>query len=78
MSQDALPAEISSYPLACANPCVLRSNAFWPRDRGEMVESQSRQTLPVHEPASGLEFARVASGTGEDVDLAVRSRATGV
>jgi acyl-CoA reductase-like NAD-dependent aldehyde dehydrogenase len=39
---------------------------------GDMVESGSRATLPVREPASGVEFARVAAGDRADVDRAVR------
>jgi len=38
-----------------------------------MVSSQSGDTLPVYEPASGLEFARIAAGGCAEVDRAVRS-----
>ncbi len=73
MAKDALPAEISNYPLAAQTREFFSVTRFGHVLDGEMAQSSSGQTLPVHEPASGLEFARVAAGTSEDVEHAVRS-----
>lgn len=73
MSTDTLPAEISSYPLAAQTRQFFTYTHFGHVIDGEMVESQSKATLPIHEPASGIEFARVAAGDRADVDRAVRS-----
>ena len=44
---------------------------------GQWVEARSGKTLPVYDPATGEEIARVPDAQAEDVDLAVRSaRAT--
>jgi acyl-CoA reductase-like NAD-dependent aldehyde dehydrogenase len=40
---------------------------------GEVVASASGETMPLYDPATGLEFARCAAGSTEDVDRAVRS-----
>lgn len=72
-SATTLPAEVSRYPLAPQTRDFFADTRFGHVIDGEMVASNSGQTLPVHEPASGVEFARVAAGTREDVDHAVRS-----
>lgn len=72
-SNTTLPAEISRYPLAAQTRDFFADTRFGHVIDGEMVASNSSQTLPVHEPATGVEFARVAAGTREDVDHAVRS-----
>jgi phenylacetaldehyde dehydrogenase len=72
-SNTTLPAEISRYPLAPQTRDFFADTRFGHVIDGEMVASNSGQTLPVHEPATGVEFARVAAGTREDVDQAVRS-----
>jgi acyl-CoA reductase-like NAD-dependent aldehyde dehydrogenase len=38
-----------------------------------MSPSSSGETLPVYDPSTGVEFARVAAGTHDDVDRAARS-----
>ena len=44
---------------------------------GQWVEARSGKTLPVYDPATGQEIARVPDAQAEDVDAAVRSaRAT--
>ncbi len=44
---------------------------------GQWVEARSGKTLPVYDPATGAEIARVPDAQAEDVDAAVRSaRAT--
>jgi acyl-CoA reductase-like NAD-dependent aldehyde dehydrogenase len=68
-----LPREISSYPLSTQTRQFFSSTRFGHVIDGEMVDARSGQTLPIHEPATGVEFARVAAGTREDVDQAVRS-----
>ena len=71
MSVDALPAEISSYPLAAQTREFFRQTCFGHVIDGETSAAPSAATLPIHEPASGLEFARVAAGDRTDVDRAV-------
>jgi len=73
MSVDALPAEISNYPLAAQTRQFFASTRFGHVIEGDMSQSASGETLPVHEPATGLEFARVAAGGRVDVDRAVRA-----
>jgi acyl-CoA reductase-like NAD-dependent aldehyde dehydrogenase len=73
MSVDALPPEISHYPLAAQTRQFFTRTEFGHVIDGEQNESTSRKTLPVHEPATGLEFARVAAGDRTDVDRAVRA-----
>lgn len=72
-SNTTLPAEVSRYPLAPQTRDFFADTRFGHVIDGEMIASNSGQTLPVHEPATGVEFARVAAGTREDVDHAVRS-----
>src|SRR5690606_27091330 len=44
---------------------------------GQWVEARSGKTLPVYDPSTGEEIARVPDAQAEDVDAAVRSaRAT--
>ena len=70
---NTLPPEISNYPLAAQTRAFFTDTHFGHFIDGAMVDSQSKQTLPVHEPASGLEFARIAAGDRADVDRAVCS-----
>jgi acyl-CoA reductase-like NAD-dependent aldehyde dehydrogenase len=72
-SNTSLPAEISGYPLSSLTRAFLASMRFGHVIDGEMRDSLNGETLPVREPATGLEFARIAAGSREDVDLAVRS-----
>lgn len=72
-SNTTLPAEISRYPLSVQTRAFFATTRFGHVIDGEMVDSNSGQTIPVHEPATGVEFTRVAAGTREDVDQAVRS-----
>lgn len=69
----ALPREISAYPLSAQTRQFFSGTHFGHVIDGEMVDARSGQTLPIREPATGVEFARVAAGTREDVDQAVRS-----
>lgn len=68
-----LPPEISAYPLSSQTRQFFASTRFGHVIDGEMIDARGGQTLPIHEPATGVEFARVAAGTREDVDQAVRS-----
>lgn len=68
-----LPAEISGYPLSSQTRQFFSSTRFGHVIDGEMVDARGGQTIPIHEPATGIEFARVAAGSREDVDQAVRS-----
>jgi acyl-CoA reductase-like NAD-dependent aldehyde dehydrogenase len=70
---ETLPAEMRGYPLAQQTKQFLRSPCFGHVIDGEMRQSASGETLPIHEPASGLEFARVAAGGRAEVDAAVQS-----
>lgn len=73
MSVDVLPAEISNYPLAAQTRQFFTRTRFGHVIEGDLGESVSGETLPVYEPASGLEFARVAAGDRLDVDRAVQA-----
>jgi len=75
-SHSPLPPEIAAYPLSAQTRAFLASNRFGHVIDGETRASQSGATLPVHEPATGLEFARIAAGDRADVDRAVRSART--
>jgi acyl-CoA reductase-like NAD-dependent aldehyde dehydrogenase len=68
-----LPPEIVEYPLAAQTRTFLGASPFGHVIDGRMVPSADGATLPVYEPATGLEFARVASGDAGAVDAAVRS-----
>lgn len=68
-----LPAEISGYPLSSQTRQFFSHTRFGHVIDGEMVAAGSGETIPIHEPATGVEFARVAAGSREDVDQAVRS-----
>ena len=68
-----LPAAISAYPLSAQTRQFFSSTRFGHVIDGEMIDGRGGQTIPIHEPATGVEFARVAAGTREDVDQAVRS-----
>jgi acyl-CoA reductase-like NAD-dependent aldehyde dehydrogenase len=71
--ETTLRPEIARYPLAAQTRQFFRDTTFGHFIEGEMTPSQSGDTLPIHEPASGLEFARIAAGSHADVDKAVRS-----
>ena len=72
-SNSSLHAEINGYPLSELTRAFLANTRFGLVIDGEMRGALTGDTLPVHEPATGLEFARIAAGSREDVDLAVRS-----
>jgi phenylacetaldehyde dehydrogenase len=72
-SNTTLPAEINGYPLSAQTRVFFANTRFGHVIDGEMLDASNGQTLPIHEPATGVEFARVAAGTKEDVDHAVRS-----
>jgi acyl-CoA reductase-like NAD-dependent aldehyde dehydrogenase len=69
----SLPPEITDYPLAAQTRTFLAEQTFGHVIDGRTVPSARGETLPVHEPATGLEFARVAVGDRDDVEAAVRS-----
>ncbi len=69
----ALRPEISQYPLAAQTRQFLTRTTFGHFIDGEIAEASSDETIAVFDPASGLEFARVAAGTKSDVDCAVRA-----
>ncbi|HEX5649695.1 MAG TPA: aldehyde dehydrogenase family protein [Steroidobacteraceae bacterium] len=69
----SLPPEITDYPLTAQTRAFLSDTPFGHVIDGRMVPSRTGATLPVIEPATGLEFARIAAGDRDDVDAAVRS-----
>ena len=69
----SLRPEFAAYPLSAQTRRFFSGTTFGHFIDGQRVESQSGETLPVYEPASGLEFARVASGSKADVDRAARA-----
>lgn len=68
-----LPAAFGSYPLSLQTKQFFNSTSFGHFIDGEMADSISGETLPVYEPATGLEFTRIAAGAAQDVDRAVRA-----
>lgn len=68
-----LPEHLNSYPLCERTRKFLARASFGHFIEGEIVPSSSGETLPVYDPSSGIEFARVANGTAEDVEKAVKS-----
>lgn len=68
-----LAAEIDSYPLSAQTRAFLTNARFGHVIDGQMRDSREGETLPIYDPSSGQEFARVAAGTRADVDVAVRS-----
>ena len=69
----AFQMSMDDLPLAQATSNFLTLSEFGHVIEGEVVPSASGQTMPLYDPATGLEFARCASGGAEDVDRAVRS-----
>jgi acyl-CoA reductase-like NAD-dependent aldehyde dehydrogenase len=69
----SLPPEIIEYPLATQTRAFLGEEPFGHVIDGRMVASRNGETLPVYEPATGLEFTRIAVGDHTDVDAAVQS-----
>jgi phenylacetaldehyde dehydrogenase len=64
---------IDLYPLTPATRTFLKQGPFGHSVNGDTVQSRSGGTMAVNDPASGQEFARVASAEKEDVDVVVRS-----
>jgi acyl-CoA reductase-like NAD-dependent aldehyde dehydrogenase len=73
MTANFLPTEISRYPLSAATRKFLADSPFGHFIDGEPAASTSGETFPVLDPATGIEFTRVAAGSKTDVDLATRS-----
>jgi acyl-CoA reductase-like NAD-dependent aldehyde dehydrogenase len=73
MTANTLPAELSRYPLQAATRKFLTDSPHGHHIEGEPTASSSGETLPVFDPATGIEFARVAAGTQADVDRAAAS-----
>lgn len=70
---DMSPADLSRYPLSPATLRFLTGTPLGHLIDGEIVASASGGTLPVYNPATGLEIACVAAGSAEDVDRAARA-----
>jgi acyl-CoA reductase-like NAD-dependent aldehyde dehydrogenase len=64
---------MDDLPLARATSNFLTASEFGHVIDGEVVASASGETMPLYDPATGLEFARCAAGGVEDVDRAVRA-----
>ncbi len=73
LAEASVLADPKAYPLSPATRRFLDAGPHGHLIDGEMTPSASGATLAVFDPASGREFARVASGGAEDVDRAVRS-----
>ena len=67
-----LPARIAAYPLSPKTREFLGREWFGHFIDGKELPSEDGSTLSILDPASGLEFARVAKGAPVDVDRAVR------
>ncbi len=68
-----LPLPFADYPLAAKTRQFLSGSPFGHFIDGKPVAGSDQATLSVYEPATGIEFARVAAGNPADVDRAVRS-----
>lgn len=68
-----LPETSDRYQLAARTRRFLTGSPFGHFIDGQMCPSSSGETLPVYDPSTGVEFARVAAGTEDDVDRATRS-----
>jgi acyl-CoA reductase-like NAD-dependent aldehyde dehydrogenase len=66
-------ANLNRYPLSPGTKDFLAGSRFGHFIEGQTVPSISGETMPVYEPASGLQFAEVAAGGADDVDRAVQS-----
>ena len=64
---------LDELPLSKATLNFLAEGGFGHVIDGEVVPSLSGETMALHDPATGVEFARCASGGKEDVDRAVRA-----
>ena len=63
-SKTSLPAEISGYPLSAQTRTFLAQHgASATSSTAKCAPRRNGETLPVHEPATGLEFARIAAGS---------------
>jgi acyl-CoA reductase-like NAD-dependent aldehyde dehydrogenase len=69
----ALPSQMDGYPLSQQTREFFSTRCFGHVIDGEMRQSAAGETLPIIEPASGLEFARVAAARPADVDAAVQA-----
>jgi acyl-CoA reductase-like NAD-dependent aldehyde dehydrogenase len=63
---------LQQWPLSAATRAFL-TGSLGHVIEGQVVGSASGETMPLYDPATGLEFARCAAGSAEDVERAVRS-----
>src|SRR5581483_1094440 len=73
MTASTLPAELARYPLTATTLKFLSRSPYGHFIEGELVASSSGETLPVYDPATGIEFARVAAGNPADAERAIAS-----
>ncbi|HEY2658282.1 MAG TPA: aldehyde dehydrogenase family protein [Caulobacteraceae bacterium] len=73
LAEAPLLADAKQYPLSPGTRRFLDGAPHGHLIEGQVVASVSGATLPILDPASGREFARIAAGGAEDVDRAVRS-----
>ena len=64
---------LDEWPLSQPTLNFLAEGGFGHVIDGEVVPSLSGETMALHDPATGQEFARCAAGGAEDVDRAVRA-----
>src|SRR5688500_2094305 len=68
-----ITADLSAYPIAAETQKYLESVSFGHVIEGEVVPAASGETMPIIDPATGVEIGRAAKGGIEDVDRAVAS-----
>ncbi len=66
-------ADLSQFPLSPATLRFLKETPLGHLIDGKIVPSLSGETLPVFNPATGVEIARVAAGGREDADHAAKA-----
>ena len=69
-------ADLSQFPLSPATLRFFKETPLGHLIDGEIVPSVSGETMPVYNPATGAEIARVAAGGAEDMDRAAKAART--
>lgn len=72
-SQDTGKIDISNIALSLKTRRFLMETQLGHLIEGQIVPSNNGDTMPIIDPGTGLEFARVAKGGMEEVDSAARS-----
>lgn len=72
-SRDTGKVDLNQFALSPKTVRFLQDTTLGHLIDGQLVASESGETIPVVDPGTGLEFARVAIGGAAEVDKAARS-----